>query len=151
MPERIVTKNRRAYHEYEILDRFEAGLVLQGTEVKAIREGRINLKDSFARFQEGELWLEHCHISPYSHAGRDSHDPLRPRKLLLHRRELDKLLGETLKSGQTIIPLAVYFKDGRVKVEIALARGKKIHDKRETARRKAIEREVEAELRRRQR
>lgn len=149
MAQKLVAKNRKAFHDYEILERFEAGMVLLGTEVKALREHRVNLKDSFARVSNGEVWLENCHISPYSHGNIQNHDPLRPRKLLLHKREIDKLAGETVKSGLTIVPLSIYFKNGKAKVEIALARGKKLHDKRETARRKAIDREIESELKRR--
>ncbi|MDA2934201.1 SsrA-binding protein SmpB [Acidobacteria bacterium AH-259-D05] len=149
MSDQLVSKNKKAFHQYEILDRFEAGIVLEGTEVKAIREHKVNLKDSYARIKDGEAWLENCHISPYSHGNISNHDPLRPRKLLLHRREIKKLLGKTLKSGFTIVPLSVYLKNGKVKVEIALARGKRLHDKREAARRKAVDREVEVELKRR--
>lgn len=149
MTQKLVAKNRKAFHDYEILDRFEAGMVLLGTEVKALREHRVNLKDSFARVSNGEVWLENCHISPYSHGNMQNHDPLRPRKLLLHKREIDKLAGDTVKSGLTIVPLSIYFKGGKAKVEIGLARGKKLHDKRETARRKAIDREIESELKRR--
>lgn len=149
MAQQLITKNRKAFHDYEILDRYEAGIVLMGTEVKALREHRVNLKDSYARVSEGEVWLENCHISPYSHGNMQNHDPLRPRKLLLHKREIDKLAGDTIKSGLTIVPLAIYFKQGKAKVEIGLARGKKLHDKRETARRKAIDREIESELKRR--
>ncbi len=149
MSEQIVGKNKKAFHEYEILDRFEAGIALLGSEVKALRERKISLKESYARIKGGEAWLEHCHIGPYSHGGLDSHEPLRPRKLLLHRREINKLIGKTERRGLTIVPLSVYFKNGNVKVEIALARGKQIHDKRESSRRKTIEREVQTELKRR--
>lgn len=145
----VVARNRKAFHEYEILERYEAGIVLMGTEVKSIREGRINLKDSYAHIVEGEVWLENCHISPYSHGHIENHEPTRSRKLLLNRREINKLMGETIKTGQTIVPLQVYFKNGRVKIEIALARGKKLYDKRETARRKTIEREIESALKQR--
>lgn len=149
MTEQVVVKNKKAFHLYKILDRYEAGIALQGTEVKAIREHKVNLKDSYARIKDGELWLENCHISPYSHGSISNHEPLRSRKLLLHRRQINKLIGKSIKQGFTIVPLSLYFKNGKVKVEIALARGKQIHDKREAARRKAIEREVEMELRRR--
>lgn len=149
MPTHLVANNRKAFHDFEILDRFEAGLVLQGTEVKSIRAHRVNFKDSFARIVDGELWLEGCHISPYEHGNIHNHEPERRRKLLLNRREINKLIGEVTKGGLTIVPLKIYFKDGRAKVEIGLARGKRLYDKRETARRKTIEREVEAELRRR--
>jgi SsrA-binding protein len=145
----VVASNRKAFHDYEILDRYEAGIVLQGTEVKSIRQHRINLKDSFARVADGEVWLEGCHISPYSHGNIQNHEPERPRKLLLNRREIHKLQGEVAKGGVTVVPLKVYFKAGRVKLEIALARGKRQYDKRERARRRTVEREIEAELRRR--
>lgn len=149
MTEALIAKNKKAYFEYEIIEEYEAGLVLQGTEVKALREHKVNLKESYARFIDGELWLEGCHISPYSHGNRSNHDPLRRRKLLLHGRELKKLLGKTTEKGLTIVPLSMYFKQGRAKVRIGLARGKKLHDKRETARRKQIEKEVQTELKRR--
>ena len=149
MSEQIVGKNKKAFYEYEILDRFEAGIALLGSEVKALRERKISLKESYARIKGGEAWLENCHIGAYSHGGLASHEPLRPRKLLLHRREINKLIGKTERKGLTLVPLSVYFKNGNVKVEIALARGKQIHDKRETSRRKTIEREVQTELKRR--
>lgn len=145
----VAARNKKAFHDFEILERFEAGMVLLGTEVKAIREHRVNLKDSYAKVIEGEVWLENCHISAYSHGNIQNHEPVRPRKLLLTRREIDKLTGETVKGGLTIVPLQLYFRRGKVKVEIALARGKKLHDKRESARRKVVDREVEVELKRR--
>lgn len=147
--EQTVVKNRKAFHDYHILERFETGIVLLGTEVKSIREHQVNFTDSFARIVGGEIWLEGCNISPYSHGNIQNHDPLRPRKLLLSRREINKLVGETTKTGLTIIPLKMYFRNGRVKVEIALAKGKRLYDKRERARRKAVEREIEAEMKRR--
>ncbi|MDA2928004.1 SsrA-binding protein SmpB, partial [Acidobacteria bacterium AH-259-G07] len=128
MAEQIVVKNKKAFHLYKILDRYEAGIALQGTEVKAIREHKVNLKDSYARIKDGELWLENCHISPYSHGSISNHEPLRSRKLLLHRRQINKLIGKSIKQGFTIVPLSLYFENGKVKVEIALARGKQIHD-----------------------
>ena len=149
MSEQLVGKNKKAFHEYEILDRFEAGIALQGSEVKALRERKISLKESYARIKGGEAWLENCHIGPYSHGGLAGHEPLRPRKLLLHRREINKLAAKIVRRGFTLVPLSVYFKNGNVKVEIALARGKQIHDKRESSRRKTIEREVQTELKRR--
>jgi SsrA-binding protein len=145
----IVASNRKAFHDYEILDRFEAGIVLLGTEVKSIRQHRINLKDSFARISGGEVWLEGCHISPYTHGNIQNHEPERPRKLLLTRREIHKLQGEVVKGGLTIVPLKVYLKEGRVKLEIGLARGKRQYDKRERARRRTVEREIEVEMKRR--
>jgi SsrA-binding protein len=149
MPRVLVTKNRKALHDYEILESYESGIVLQGTEVKSIREGRINLKDSHAKVKNGEVWLENCHISPYTHGNISNHEPLRPRKLLLHKREINKLIGATVKKGLTLVPVSCYFLGGRVKIELAVARGKREYDKRETARRKAIERDVQAELKRR--
>ena len=122
MSKQVVGKNKKAFHEYEILDRLEAGIALQGSEVKALREGKISLKESYARIKGGEAWLENCHIGPYSHGGLASHEPLRPRKLLLHRRELNKLIGETVRKGLTIVPLSVYFKNGKVKVDIYMSR-----------------------------
>jgi SsrA-binding protein len=147
--EQTVIRNRKAFHNYDILERFEAGIVLLGTEVKSIREHQVNFKDSFARIAKGEVWLEGCSISPYSHGNIQNHDPLRSRKLLLSRREINKLIGETTKSGLTIIPLKMFFQNGKVKVEIALAKGKRLYDKREKARRKAVEREIESEMKRR--
>lgn len=146
---KVVARNKKAFYEYEILDRVEAGIVLQGTEVKSIRAGRVNLQDGFARVKGTEVWLENCNVSPYSHGNIANHEPMRPRKLLLHRREINRLLGRTIKKGFTIVPLSMYLKSGKVKVEIALARGKQLHDKRETSRRKTIDKEVEAELKRR--
>jgi len=146
----LLASNRKAFHDFEILERFEAGIVLQGTEVKSIRDHRVSFKDSYARVGNGEIWLEGCHISPYSHGNIHNHDPERPRKLLLHRREINKLLGEVTKGGLTLVPLRLYLKRGKVKLELGLARGRRAFDKREVARKKVIEREVEAELKRRQ-
>lgn len=126
----IVAQNRKARHEYNIDDTLEARLVLQGTEVKSLREGRANLQDAFCAMHEGELVLYNCHISPYSHGNQMNHDPVRPRKLLLHRREIERWSRAALQKGFTIIPLKLYFKRGRAKVEIGLARGKKHYDKR---------------------
>ena len=134
----LIASNKKAFHDYEVLDRFEAGIVLQGTEVKSLRDHRVNFKDSYARVVGGEVSEEPIDF-----------DPERRRKLLLNRREINRLFGEVTKGGLTIVPLKIYFKSGKVKVEIGLARGKRLYDKRETARRKTIEREVEAELRRR--
>jgi SsrA-binding protein len=148
MPEQIVVKNKKAFHDYEIINRYEAGIVLYGSEVKAIREGRISLVDSYAQINNHELWLKNCHISLYSHGGTLQHAPMRIRKLLLHRREINKLIGKTIKTNLTIVPLSIYFKDGKIKVAIALARGKRLYDKREQARRKTIQREMEMEIKR---
>lgn len=139
----IVVRNRRARHEYEVLDKHEAGLVLTGTEVKSLRAGKANLQDAFARFERGELWLHNLHISPYEQGNRFNHDPLRPRKLLLTRRELRKLVGQVEQQGLTLVPLDIYFKHGIAKVTLALVRGKKLHDKRDDLRKRDAEREME--------
>ena len=142
----LIAKNKKAYHDYHVLDEIEAGIVLLGTEVKAIREHRVNLKDSFARVQGGEVWLENCHIGAYEHGNRENHAPRRRRKLLLHRREINKILGKAKQKGLTLVPLALYFKNGKAKVRLALARGKKTYDKREAKRKKIVEREIQAQL-----
>lgn len=139
----IVVRNRRARHEYEVLEKHEAGLVLTGTEVKSLRAGKANLQDAFARFDGGELWLHNLHISPYEQGNRFNHDPLRPRKLLLQRRELRKLVGQVEQQGLTLVPLDIYFRRGIAKITLALVRGKKLHDKRDDLRKKDAEREME--------
>ncbi len=144
-----LASNRRARHDYEILDKFEAGMVLVGTEVKSIRAGRIQLKDSYVEIREGEAWLIGSHVSPYSHGNRQNHDPERPRKLLLNRREIDKIFGRTTLQGLTCVPLAVYLKNNRIKVEIALARGKKLYDKRQDKKKREVQREMAEEIGRR--
>ena len=141
--ERVVASNRRARHEFEILETFEAGLVLRGTEVKSLRTGQVNFKDSYATVKSNELWLLGCHISPYSHGTDANHDPERDRKLLLHAREIRRLLGKVAERGLTIVPLKLYFKNGRAKLEIGLARGKKLHDKRATLRERETRREMD--------
>jgi SsrA-binding protein len=128
---KIIAKNRRAFHEYEILDTWEAGIALVGTEVKALRAGRVNLGDAYAEIKDGEAWLAKLHIGPYDMGNRENHDPFRRRKLLLNRREIRKLLPRVEEGGKTLVPLKIYFKHGLVKVEIALARGKKLYDKRD--------------------
>jgi SsrA-binding protein len=140
---KIVVQNRKARHEYHVLDKWEAGLVLRGTEVKSLRQGRANLQDAFATFDGGELWLHNLHISPYDHGNRFNHDPLRPRKLLLNRQELRKLIGQVEQKGLTLVPLDIYFRRGIAKATLALARGKKLHDKRDDLRRRADERDME--------
>lgn len=147
--ERPIADNRKAGFDYHLLESFEAGIMLLGSEVKAIREGRINLRESFCRFKKDEIFLHGAHISQYSHDGHSGHDPVRARKLLLHKRELNKLLGKTLEKGLTIVPLKVYLKNGRVKVAIALARGKKAYDKRETVKRREADRETRAAVKER--
>ena len=142
--EKAVVTNRKAYHDYFIEEKFEAGIMLQGTEVKSLREGRVNLQDSYASVRGGEAYLHHCHISPYSHGNIMNHEPLRTRKLLLHRKEINKLLVKTQQQGLTIIPLRIYFsKRGFAKVELGLAKGKKQHDRRETIKNREASREVE--------
>jgi len=141
--ERVVATNRRARHEYEILETLEAGLVLRGTEVKALRAGQVNFKDSYATVRGREAWLLGCHISPYSHGTDANHDPERERKLLLHAREITRLTGKVAERGLTVVPLKVYFKNGRAKVELGLARGKKLHDKRATLRERETRREMD--------
>ena len=141
-----VARNKKAYHDYHVLDEIEAGIVLLGTEVKAIREHRVNLKDSFARVQGGEVWLENCHIGAYEHGNRENHAPRRRRKLLLHRREINKIVGKAKRKGLTLVPLALYFKNGKAKVRLAVARGKNTYDKREAKRKKVVEREIQAQL-----
>jgi SsrA-binding protein len=145
-PERLIADNRKAAHDYHFLETFEAGVALVGTEVKAIREGRVNLRDSYCRLEGAEAYLLGAHIGQYSHGGYASHDPARRRKLLLRREELNKLLGRTTERGLTIVPLRMYFKNGRVKVAIALAKGKNTIDKRETIRRREAERETRAAI-----
>jgi len=140
---KVVASNRRARHDYDILETFECGIVLTGSEVKSIRDGKIQLKDSFARVQDGEMWLHGVHISPYVYAhGADGHDPDRTRKLLLHRGEIDELMGRTQQESLTLIPLAVYFKDGKAKVELGLARGRKHYDKRQAIAKRDADREA---------
>lgn len=140
---RLVCQNKKAYHDYEIMEKLEAGLVLLGTEVKSLREGRANLKDSYAKITRGEIFLYGLHISPYSHASYDNHDPERVRKLLLHNAEIKRLVGKTQERGFSLIPLKIYFSHGRAKVELGLARGKKLYDKRESLKRKEETREMD--------
>jgi SsrA-binding protein len=142
--QRLIADNRKARHDYHILETYEAGIALLGTEVKAIREGRVNLRDSYARTEQGEVWMMNVHISPYSHRGYAEHPEMRQRKLLMHRHEIRKLIGRTAEKGLTLVPLQMYFKNGRVKVLVGLARGKQAHDKRETIRRREVDRETRA-------
>ena len=138
--------NRQAFHEFHVLERFEAGAVLVGTEVKSIMAGRIQLKDSYVTIREGEVWLLNAHISPYSHGNKQNHEPLRPRKLLLHRKEIEKLEKESVQKGMTLIVTSIYWKNGRIKFEIGVAKGKKLFDKRETEMRKTIDQETRQQL-----
>lgn len=144
--QRVVADNRKARHDYHILETYEAGVALLGTEVKAIREGRVNLRDSYARTDGGEVWMINVHISPYSHRGYADHTETRQRKLLLHRHEIRKLIGRTAEKGLTLVPLQMYFKNGRIKVLVGLARGKQAHDKRETIRRREVDRETRSAM-----
>ena len=140
--ERDASVNRAASHNYFLLERFEAGVVLTGTEVKSIRSGRANLKDSYGLIKDGELWLLNAHIGPYEHGNIHNHAPLRTRKLLMHKEEIKKLIGKTQQKGLTLIPVRMYFKNGKVKVELALAKGKQLWDKRETERRRTADKEA---------
>jgi SsrA-binding protein len=144
--DRNICVNRQARYNYFIAETYEAGLVLLGSEVKSLRDGKANLKDSYARIQKGEAFLINAHVSPYPGANQFNHDPTRTRKLLLHWREIERLTGKTKERGFTLIPLRLYFKEGKAKVELGLARGKKLYDKRETLKRKMAEREVERSL-----
>ena len=141
-----IAQNRQAFHNYEILEKFEAGLVLTGTEIKSARDGRVNLKDSYGLLKAGEVWLLNCHISPYSHGNYANHEPLRTRKLLLRRPEINKLIGRTTERGLTLVPLRMYLKEGRLKCELALAKGRKVHDKREVSKQKTIDKETKQAL-----
>src|SRR5579871_5576970 len=141
---KVLSDNRQAGHNYHLLERFEAGLALTGTEVKAAKNGKIQLKDSFAEVERNEAWLMNAHISEYSHGNRENHEPTRRRKLLLHREEIDKLLGKTREKGLTLVPTKLYLKRGRIKCEIAVGKGKKLHDKRETERKREMEAEARA-------
>jgi SsrA-binding protein len=144
-----IADNRKAFHDYHILETFEAGIALLGTEVKGIREGQANLRDSYARLEKGEVWLFNVHINPYSHRGYVDHDPKRKRRLLLHKHEIRKLIGKTVEKGLTLVPTKLYFKNGKVKVALALAKGKQDHDKRETLRRREADRETRAAVKER--
>ncbi len=141
-----IVNNRHAYHEYHILDTFEAGIVLQGTEVKSVMAARIQMKDSYVSVRDGEVWLFNAHISPYSHGNRENHEPLRTRKLLLHRREIEKLERETVIKGMTLVVTRIYWKNGRIKFELGVAKGKKLYDKRDAVKERVIEKETRREL-----
>ena len=146
---KILSDNRSAAHNYHLLERYEAGLALTGTEVKAAKSGKIQLKESFAEVVANEAWLVNAHISEYSHGNRQNHEPARRRKLLLHRQEIDKLLGKTREKGLTLVPTKIYLKSGRIKCEIAVGKGKKLHDKRETERTREMAEEARAAIRNR--
>lgn len=146
---KIVSTNRKARHDYELLDDFEAGMVLMGSEIKSIRAGKVNLREGYVQVRDRELWLINTHIAAYDQAGQFGHDPLRPRKLLLHRKEIDRIISRVQEKGLTIVPTVMYLTRGIAKVEIALARGKKQYDKRETLRKKASDRQIERSLQQR--
>ncbi|MFD0050131.1 SsrA-binding protein SmpB [Actinomycetes bacterium NPDC127524] len=142
-----LAQNKKAYHDYFIEETFESGIVLQGTEIKSIRAGKVNLKDSFAKIERGEMYLHNMHISPYEQGNRFNHDPLRTRKLLLHKKQISKLIGDTKETGYTIVPLKIYLKNGFAKVLIGLGRGKKQYDKREDLKKKEAKRDIERAFR----
>ena len=144
--EKLIAENRRARHDYQLLDRFEAGMVLTGTEVKSLRDGRATLAQSWAEVRDGEAWLLGAEIATYDQGNRANHEPTRPRKLLLHRREIDSLYGKVREKGLTVVPTRLYFKDGRVKVELALARGKDVRDKRRDVAERDAKRQIERAL-----
>lgn len=144
---KIIAKNRRARHEYELLEFFDAGLVLTGTEIKSVRANKVSLAQSFVQPRDGELWLVEAHIAEYEHGNRQNHEPKRPRKLLLHRREINKILDQLAQKGLTAVPTMLYLKNGRAKLEFALARGKKLHDKRQSLAKRDTERQVQRALR----
>lgn len=147
--ERVLAANRAAFHNYHISDKYEAGVALTGTEVKSAMGGRVQLKDAYVSVREGEAWLFNAHISPYSHGNRENHDPLRTRKLLLHKREIEKLDEAAARQGMTLVPTQVYLKHGRIKIEVGVARGKKMYDKREAELRRTVDRETRAQLKER--
>ena len=144
--EKVVTKNRKAFHDYHIDDKYEAGISLVGTEVKSLRAGSANLKESYVIIKDGEAYLFNCHISPYSHGNLQNHEPLRTRKLLLHKKEISRLWGSISQKGYTIVPLKIYFKNGKAKVEIGLGRGKRQYEKRATIKEKEANREIERHM-----
>jgi SsrA-binding protein len=149
--EKVLASNRAAYHNYHILDKYEAGIALTGTEVKSVLGGRVQLKEGYVGIRDGEAWLFNAHISPYAHGNRENHEPLRTRKLLLHRREIARLDEATAKEGMTLVATRIYLKNRHIKVEVAIARGKKLYDKRETELRRTVERETRAQLKERNR
>lgn len=149
--ERVLAANRSAFHEYYISDKFEAGIALTGTEVKSVMGGRVQLKESYVAVRDGEAWLFNAHISPYSHGNRENHEPLRTRKLLLHKREIVRLDEAAAKQGMTLVATRAYLKNGRIKIEVGVARGKKLYDKRETEMRRTVDRETRAQLKERNR
>ncbi|HBB86088.1 MAG TPA: SsrA-binding protein [Blastocatellia bacterium] len=149
--EKVLASNRAAYHNYHILDKYEAGIALTGTEVKSVLGGRVQLKEGYVGIRDGEAWLFNAHISPYAHGNRENHEPLRTRKLLLHRREIARLDEAIAKEGMTLVATRIYLKNRHIKIEVAIARGKKLYDKRETELRRTVERETRAQLKERNR
>lgn len=147
--ERVLAANRAAFHNYHISDKYEAGIALTGTEVKSAMDGRVQLKEAYVGVREGEAWLFNAHISPYSHGNRLNHEPTRTRKLLLHKREIERLDDASVKQGMTLVPTQVYLKNGRIKVEVGVARGKKLYDKRETELKRTMDREARVQLKER--
>lgn len=147
---RVIARNKKARHDYHIEETYEAGIILKGTEIKSIREGKVNLKDSFALVEDGEVFLYNMHISPYSHGNRENHDPERKRKLLLNKSEIRKLIGRAAMKGYTLVPLSIYIKRNLAKIELALARGKKVWDKREDIAKRTAEREIDRAFKDRQ-
>lgn len=145
---KLLADNRKAFHDYEILEKYTAGIVLTGTEIKSVRKGSVNLKDGFARIEDGELWLYNVHISPFENGNRYNHEPLRTRKLLLKKQEINKLIGKLKESGLTLVPINMHLEHGFAKVEIGLAKGKTLHDKRETISKKTAKREIEKAMKR---
>ena len=148
---RVITVNRKAYHNYHIEESFEAGIVLKGSEIKSVRAGKVNLSDAYAKPENGELWLHNSHIASYDAASYNTHEPVRPRKLLLHRKEIDNLASKVVQKGLTLVPLKLYIKHGVAKLELGVARGKKVYDKREAIARRDAEREMERALKHRRR
>jgi SsrA-binding protein len=147
--EKVFVTNRAAYHEYHITERYEAGIMLTGTETKSVLDGRVQLKDSYVAVRDGEAWLFNAHISPYTHGNRANHEPLRTRKLLLHRREINRLEQEATQQGMTLVVTRMYLKNRRIKLEVGVAKGKKLYDKRETEMRRTVDRETRAQLKER--
>lgn len=147
---KLVAQNRKAFHDYFVEEKVECGIALFGTEVKSVRQGRVNLKESWAQVRKGEIWAEGLHISPYEQGNLFNRDPLRPKKLLLHRREIRKLDGLVMRQGYTLVPLSLYFRDGRVKLELGLCKGKQLHDKRDAMAKRDTDREIRRTLREKQ-
>ena len=151
MAKKTITVNRKAFHDFHIFEKYTAGIVLFGTEIKSVRKGSVNLKDSFAKIEDGEVWLYSCHISPYEQGNIFNRDPLRPRRLLMHKKEIQRLYGQLKTQGLTLIPVSLYLKGSRVKVQVGLCKGKKLYDKRDDLAKKAAKRDVERAMKERNR